>query len=153
MNLIVRNLAQGGLGTMQSALGSKDIYGSEIDVIVWDSSMTEKKDASYDLFARQAILGGNRVPFLYHGHFHPLIDLHDKDGADVLYMGDGSLGIPTTIDEEQVLTLPWAVRYMKCDEQRKDLCDISVKYRTQCWVDRDDVIPPTKQKDSVGFQV
>lgn len=153
VNLIVRNLAQGGLGTMQSSLGSKDIYGSEVDVLVWDSGMTEKKDSDYDLFARQAILGGNRVPFLYNGHFNSLFDLHDKAGVDVLKMGDGSLGIPTTMDEEQVLTLPWAVRYMDCDPQRQDLCDKSTKYRTQCWVDRDDVIPPTEQRENVGSQV
>ena len=141
VNLIVRNLAQSG-GTLKSALGSKDLLGEEIDVMVWD----DKDD--YELFARQALLG-NRVPFLYNGPFQRLMEMHNK-GADILYMGDGSLGIPVTEDEEQVNSLPWAVRYMKCNDE--DLCREN-KYRTQCWVDRDDVIPPTKQNDHVHSQV
>eukprot|EP00957_Ditylum_brightwellii_P182403 13895085-Ditylum_brightwellii.AAC.1 len=59
VKLITRNIAQGGLGTLQGALGSGSIYGNEVDVIVWDSSMTEKNAAHIDLFERQAILGGN----------------------------------------------------------------------------------------------
>jgi hypothetical protein len=40
--LVSRNLAQGGLGTLQSSLGAADIYGDEIDFMVWDSGMTGK---------------------------------------------------------------------------------------------------------------
>lgn len=135
MKLIVRNISQGGLGTMQAALGSKDIYGSEVDVIVWDSSMTEKSDKAYELFARQALLQ-NRAPVLYHGMWKIQQALYENVDADIFHFGDGSVGIPTTENEEQVLTLPWATRSIKCDKGRNDLCNGSFKYRTKCWIDR-----------------
>lgn len=37
VKLITRNLSQGGLGTIQNALGMKDLYGDEIDLLLWDS--------------------------------------------------------------------------------------------------------------------
>jgi hypothetical protein len=51
-----RNMAQGGLGTVQSALASKSIYGPDIDLLVWDSGMTEPNGAHVDLFARQGLI-------------------------------------------------------------------------------------------------
>jgi hypothetical protein len=51
-----RNMAQGGLGTVQSALASKSIYGPDVDLLVWDSGMTEPNGAHVDLFARQGLL-------------------------------------------------------------------------------------------------
>jgi hypothetical protein len=48
-----RNMAHGGLGTVQSALASKSIYGPDVDLLVWDSGMTEPNGAHVDLFARQ----------------------------------------------------------------------------------------------------
>ena len=135
MKLVARNIAQGGLGTMQDALGSRSLYGEEMDIMIWDSSMTEKDGASYDLFARQALLG-NRAPVLYHGNWGVQKQLNQETGADIFYMGNGMVGIPTTMDEKQVLDLPWATRYMICDKQRADLCNAATKYRTKCWVDR-----------------
>ncbi len=76
VKLIVRNLAQGGLGTLQHTLGSKDIYGDEIDMIVWDSSMTENDHKMIDLFYRQALIGGKRPPVLWGGPFKLLKDLY-----------------------------------------------------------------------------
>lgn len=76
VKLIVRNLAQGGLGTMQHSLGSSSIYGDNIDVLVWDSSMTEKDMNAIDLFYRQALIGGKRAPVLWGGPFELLRNLY-----------------------------------------------------------------------------
>ena len=58
VELISRNLAQGGLGTVQSSLGAADIYGDEIDFMVWDSSMTEGRDGpAVDLFGTASFDG------------------------------------------------------------------------------------------------
>ena len=135
VKLVARNLAQGGLGTMQTSLGSRSLYGEEVDVLIWDCGMTEPGDTGFDLFARQALMG-NRSPVLYHGTSHILTRLHNETGADIFFMGNGNLGVPTTMDEEQVLTLPYATRYMKCDKQRNDLCGNNNKYKTKCWIDR-----------------
>jgi hypothetical protein len=59
------NFGVGGMGTIQNALGSADLYGPELDVIIWDSSMTENEDSMRDLFARTAFLTGDRVPVLW----------------------------------------------------------------------------------------
>jgi hypothetical protein len=59
------NYGVGGMGTVQNAMGSADLYGSELDVIIWDSSMTEPEDSVKDLFVRTAFLTGNRVPVLW----------------------------------------------------------------------------------------
>jgi len=139
---------------MQTALGSKSLYG-EADVIIWDSSMTEHEAAFYDLYARQA-LNGNRAPVLYHGSMGVQTQLHQETGADIFVMGSGMVGMPITMDEEQVLDLPWATRYMVCDKRREDLCsdrNAATKYRTKCWIDRPDFTPPTKQDTYVGSQV
>jgi hypothetical protein len=39
VKLITRNLSQGGLGTIQNALGMGSLYGQEIDLLLWDSGM------------------------------------------------------------------------------------------------------------------
>lgn len=56
VTLTSRNQAQGGLGTVQSSLGFSSIYGSEIDLMLWDSGkmMTTRHGAhctsSYEPF-------------------------------------------------------------------------------------------------------
>jgi hypothetical protein len=42
VKLISRNQAQGGLGTVQSSLGFSSIYGSDIDLMLWDSGKAER---------------------------------------------------------------------------------------------------------------
>ena len=73
---------------MQTALGSKSLYGEEVDIMIWDTSMTEPGDAAYDLFARQALLG-KRAPVLYHGRWNVQKHISDETGADIFYMGNG----------------------------------------------------------------
>jgi len=76
VKLVIRNIAQGGLGTLQHSLGSASIYGENIDVIVWDSRMTEADRKSIDIFYRQALIGGKRAPVLWGGDFALLKDLY-----------------------------------------------------------------------------
>jgi hypothetical protein len=37
VKLITRNMAQGGMGTVHSSMGSGSIYGNEVDLLIWDS--------------------------------------------------------------------------------------------------------------------
>ena len=37
VKLVTRNMAQGGLGTMHSSMGSGSIYGDDVDLLLWDS--------------------------------------------------------------------------------------------------------------------
>jgi len=156
VELIVRNEAQGGLGTMQHGLGSGDIYGDNVDMLIWDSSMTEKHDRyAIDLFYRQALIGGKRAPILWGGPFDLIKNMFIHADADVMMPGSGMHGIQETLDEEQVLTLPFASRYMKCPPESKDLCNHPNPNRFQavCWVGRDDVTPSKPQNPTVSSQV
>lgn len=151
VTLITRNIAYGGLGTLQSGLGAQSIFGDDIDMIIWDSGMTEKEKRAVDLLYRQTILGSKRVPFLWGDHVEVLKMLHHEIGADVGQFGRGLSGVIETIDENQVKDLPWAIQFLKCEEQSKALCqNPENNYRTQCWIDRDDVVPSTKQDKVVS---
>jgi hypothetical protein len=59
------NFGMGGMGTAQNGIASADLYGPDMDVIIWDTGMTEGEDSVRDLFARTAFLTGNRVPVLW----------------------------------------------------------------------------------------
>lgn len=37
VKLITRNMAMGGVGTLHSSLGMADIYGADIDLLIWDT--------------------------------------------------------------------------------------------------------------------
>jgi len=62
--------------------------------------------------------------------------------------------IKETTDEDQAATLPFAARYMKCAPDSRELCDAKEhRFRALCWIDRDDVTPPTKQREVPSSQV
>lgn len=151
--LTSRNIAHGGLGTMQNALGARDIYGDEIDIMVWDSSMTEGRDPNaVDLFVRQALISGNRVPFLLGGVPGILKIADESFDADVGQFGEALDGVPTCMDEKDAEKHAYAARFILCDKERGDMCRDN-KYLANCWVDRSDVTPPTPQADKPGSQV
>lgn len=162
VDLVTRNVARDDdLGILPNALGSSSIHGDEVDVLVWDGTTSTSADdgeeggddserRALDLLARQAILGGNRVPILFGGSFDALKVLHERGDADVGRLGTGMRGVPETIDESQAETLPWAARYAKCAEGKESVCeDPDAKFRTTCWIERPDVKPTTTQRERV----
>lgn len=148
------NVAQGGLGTLQHSLGFKDMYGDKIDFMVWDSGMTEGRDApALDMFCRQALFSGDRVPFLMGaGSFGPLMDYNLNADVDFGNFGPASDGLPICTDELQCDKFPWAARYMKCSDEAGQLC-ANKKWQSNCWVERKDVTPTQKQDAAPGSQV
>lgn len=155
VQLITRNLAHAKLGTLQSSLGSQSIYGDEIDILVWDSQYTDQQPEIVDMFYRQALIGGNRAPALWTtmSTFNSLKHLHEKVGADIMGFGTGMAEIPYTT-KNNVQNLPWAVKYMKCHPHDSDLCENHEnKYRTNCWVERNDVIPPVQQLKHINIEI
>lgn len=61
-----RNFAMGGLGTIQSSLGMMDLYGSDADILIWDSGMTEQDKESRDYYTRVALLRDTgKVPVIW----------------------------------------------------------------------------------------
>ncbi|KAL3793748.1 hypothetical protein HJC23_013310 [Cyclotella cryptica] len=132
MVLVSANRAQGGMGTAQAALAGHDIYG-EKDVMLWDSSMTEKSVGAQELFMRQMLLTGHRVPILLDvgGGKITMDRIHQESGAHVggLTTGNPSILAQTTSAEQ------------------------AYKYTAKCWTKRVDVEPEKKQNEKYGSQV
>ena len=63
-----RNFGNGGLGTAHNGLGAASVYGPDVDVLMWDSQMTEGDGQSIDLMHRQQILGGSKVRVVWGLH-------------------------------------------------------------------------------------
>lgn len=152
VTLQTKNFAQGGMGTLQSSLGMRDIYGDEIDMLIWDSGMTENDAFSQEIYMRQAMISGKRVPFIFGGKWDWLHFAWKEGFADVGQFGTGMVDIPDTTDEVHAQVLPYAVRFLKCVAGNGAICNDN-KYRANCWVNRSDVIPPTPQVENPGGQV
>lgn len=147
VQLVTRNMAQGGLGTLHHSLGFTDIYGDSIDLLLWDSGMTEGKEA-FDLLLRQGLLTGQKIPMIWAApgaHFETLRDLHNLADVDVGSWGTGMAGIVETTSVEQAKTLPKAVRDMRCATGAEDICRAAPRFCAFCWLRND--LDPT----SLGF--
>lgn len=111
--------------------------------------MTEKDAAALEVFARQGIMGGTKVPVLW-GFLSGSAKQLSKDfDADVGTAGRGTFGVATAETLEDLEEMPWAARYLKCGSDVNAICNDN-KYVGHCWDDiiHPDVEPPTKQ-DSV----
>ncbi|KAL3905102.1 MAG: hypothetical protein SGARI_004619 [Bacillariaceae sp.] len=125
---------------MGGVVGGGDFYG-ETDIIQWDSGMTEK-GAAVDLFNKQAMLSGERVPLiLSQYHFNAMAETNGT-----AWMGqtlwDLSMMPDTTLQNKD--SIPYAARFMNQKEE---------KYNAVCWEPRKDFTPEKKQGDHPGSQV
>jgi hypothetical protein len=147
-----RNFGNGGLGTVHNAMGMASIYGPDIDFLMWDSAMTEPDQGSVDLFARQGLLGGHKVPFLYSLHYDVMRKLHEHAQVDVAGMGDAMSGIPEVDEFDQLDKEPYARRYLNCGtEIKRTHCQPNF-FNSVCWIDRDDFTPAKEQSPHPGSQ-
>jgi hypothetical protein len=144
-----RNFGNGGLGTLQHGMGAGSCYGPDVDVLMWDSSMTENEHVAPDAMARQQILGGLKVPALWTLRASTAKMLALDADADAGYVGTGSSGIDLGTTLEQIEAMPWAMQYVNCDAELKGICR-SNEYKGRCWVDRDDYTPTTEQQKEPG---
>ena len=140
-----RNFGNGGLGTAHNAIGAGSIYGPDVDILMWDSGMTEKGNGFHQLFTRQGLMGGIKVPFLLSSDPGVMVQLHNEADADIGYSGSSMSGIPTASTAEELGQIPWAPRYMKCSGDVNEACN-DKGYNGTCWVERDDFTPERPQK-------
>lgn len=130
------------VGTIHYSMGQAELYG-ETDFLMWDSMMTEKNPGDLDLFNKQAIINGERVPIIF---THSINSLKTETNDNIWY-GDiipGEGFIPLTTGIDQALTMPLATRYLRCDPQVEELCASRGnpnKYDAHCWVPRSDYSP------------
>ena len=147
-----RNFGMGGLGTLHNSLAAGSLYGPDVDLLIWDSGMTEKTPAHLEVFHRQGILGGDKVPVLWGQQTEWLMD--HADVGDVSNKRDWKhmekiIGFNVTTSAAQGAKLPWAERHVMCNNEMMSECR-SKAYRGTCWIDRPDITPATKQKSAPG---
>ena len=107
--------------------------------------MTEPDAFGTDVFLRQGLLAGIKVPILWGGKNNLLNVFLKEADADVGMQGTSFDGIPTTETPEQVQQIPWASRYIKCSSQMRGDCRVK-GYHAGCWIERSDFTPPKKQQ-------
>jgi hypothetical protein len=126
------------MGTSQAGLGAGHLYGKDVDVLMWDSSMTEGDLGSQDLLHRQYILGAEKVPILWSLAGNVIIPLHNSTGVHAGIPGTGRAGVPPATTNEDFDSIVWAARYLKCDKEQYQLCR-EHEYDGRCWIPRDNI--------------
>ena len=146
VRLIAKNLAMGGVGTTHFSFGASTLYG-EADVMMWDSSMTEKGAPDQDLFHKQVMMSGERFPVLIGGHPN---NLEVETGGNLWYGNLTPLfsAVPKITGMDMAEKLPWAVQEYVCEPEVKDLCGRGLL--DECWVPRSDFNPERNQQAHVG---
>lgn len=109
--------------------------------------MTEGQDLAHiDVFLRQGLIGGNRVPVVWGGNFELLKMLHEEADVDVGEFGWGTDLVIEAESKEHYDSLPYAVKGLKCKEEAKSYCDEEPRFCAQCWIDRDDGVEPSMKQ-------
>lgn len=142
MKLISRNMAMGGVGTLHFSLAGGDLYG-EADIMEWDSGMTER-GSPIDMFNKQAILSGERVPLIMTDK--PFDIRNESNGTALIgtYIPRNEHNLFPETTYENFKKQPWAARWFN---EKED------KYNAVCWEPRSDYTPETEQADHPGSQV
>ena len=133
-----RNFGFGGLGTLQTGMASAALMGPDVDVLMWDSGMTEE-GAPVGILGLQAALGGDRIPLFLMApgkkskYGRALVNA----GVDGGVMGPGSKLKPMAKTLEQLEEQPFAAKCLSWDNSLKPVCGGN-KYRGVCWINRTD---------------
>ena len=115
-------------------MATADLMGPDVDILMWDSSMTEKGSSAPGVLAIQGALGGERVPFFLGpgGRVSLLNSIAGMDGG-VLDDGASSLKLRANTMEE-LDNLPWASKCLNFGPDIKPVCGGN-HYRGHCWLD------------------
>lgn len=132
-----RNFGFGGLGTLQSALAIRDMYGNDVDALLWDSGMTENDDNRRGIFFIQALMGMERAPVLFGPGTEVLKFL--SSFADVAAIGGSNLDRSEVATLDQFSKVPYALQFNRCPKDLKNLPSCA-RYESVCWADRSNFI-------------
>jgi hypothetical protein len=144
-----RNFGNGGLGTQHNAYAGGSLFGPDVDMLMWDSGMTERGNRDPDLMARQGLLGGLKVPVLWNFGHPIMIQYHEKADVDIIVNGDSRLGVPQQDTLPDIDNAVWANKFLKCGPDLKAHCRAN-EYNGTCWINRPDYTPTTNQKPVPG---
>ena len=135
VKMSARNFGMGGLGTLHNGVAAGAMYGRDVDIVMWDSSMTEKINAA-SILAIQSLVGMDRAPMLWFskGGDKVLDQVHNVTGADVAVYSQPVFNHNVqTVEELDNIPLP--LRSVHCPKVAKQYCQ-NLKYDGVCWIDR-----------------
>lgn len=134
-----RNFGMGGLGTLHNTVAGGDIFGRDVDILMWDSGMTERELEARGIMAVQGLVGIDKAPLLWFASdekIDVLKTLHTVTGADVAEYGRYPSGLQHTVGTmDELVKLPWALQFSNCPSVLKEYCS-SIRYNGTCWIDR-----------------
>lgn len=151
VQMIARNFGNGGLGTVHNGLAAGDIYGHDLDMLMWDSGMTESNNREKEVFHRQGLMGGNKVPILWTKADKIAKELFSAANIEIGVPGDGTSAVNTIKTFDDLMASPYPLRYLKCGGDVKSICK-KYEYNGVCWIDRPDYEPTHKQDSHPGGQ-
>lgn len=114
------------------------LCGDDVDILVWDSGMTESGSA-IGVLAVQAMLGGHKAPFFFTDAQHGFEYVKAlKEGADVDggVAGTGVSFTPVANTLEELQQLPFAAQFLECGPDLINTVCKGNQYRGMCWIDR-----------------
>jgi len=131
-----RNFGSGGMGTIQTGIAAAAVMGPDVDILVWDSGMTEKGPA-IGVLAVQYMLGGNRVPIFIGADKNVLgfVNTLNEGDADGGIINEGQSFTARAETQEELEALPWAAQCLNFGPDLKPACGGNT-YRGKCWLDR-----------------
>jgi hypothetical protein len=91
-----RNFGNGGLGTQHNAYAGGSLFGPDVDMLMWDSGMTERGNRDPDLMIRQGWMGGLKVPVIVDFNAPTMMKYHEGADIDIIMHG-GRYGGPFSI--------------------------------------------------------
>ena len=91
-------------------MGASLLYGPNVDLLLWELGMTEKQAPNIEVMAPQAILGGNKVPFLFQFPNDVAQTLHGHANVDVGHTSSALSGIPRAEVAGDLKTIPYMLR-------------------------------------------
>jgi len=90
-------------------------------MIIWDRSSTQTSPEAIALFYHHTLMGGKRAPVLADDDLNLLKELHQNTDANVMQLRSAMVSVVQTMFTNKINHLPWAVQYLKCDDQHKAL--------------------------------
>jgi hypothetical protein len=150
VRFIARNFGNGGLGTVHNGMAAGDIYGQDVDMLLWDSGMTENSNRHQELMHRQGLLASSqKIPILWTKSKKIAAEYNQAAGVEIGIPGSGKDGIRHCTTFSDLMEQPFAARYLKCGGEVKKICGNN-RYDGVCWIDRPDVIPQRQQDKAPG---
>ena len=144
IKLISRNMAMDVYHTSYSALGGADIYG-EADIMWYYSPRRQETKGQLDLFHKQAILSGERVPVLLTPD--PVnLDVESNGAAWIGNLQPGAEMCELSTQETWE-SLPTACQLVHCpDNTNMWPC---AEFNSVCWEPRVNLEPPVQQDEYI----